>query len=257
MTAVAPFFQQSLRQLHRDASLRSPASSFLYLRACIAQLPHHVSPRSSSLLRACSAEYMDVPDYVLDCYPPLVGSVLRCQYLLQQRHSSLATAGCCPATGRGWRSCSCSLCTRETAGVCTREGPSCFGWSRVKQPWRVQNTSTLTHWCGQHRSNYRKADEIAGHTCSRHSQFLTAKCASATPRKLNTRALCSRFHVILRPRMSCSSSIARRMFLSTPSQLQTHTRDKRFKTELYSDVCLSVNFSEHAVAHGHRPSSSM
>ena len=55
---------------------------------------------------------------------------LRSRPSAARRLSSLATTGCCPATGLGWGGCSTSLDTRETTCVCTHACTSNFGLSR-------------------------------------------------------------------------------------------------------------------------------
>ena len=78
---------RSVCQFHRHPSLRSHSFSYLHLRKCIAQLPRHVSARSSLLRYFCSAKYQGMPDQVLDLYPPCVGWVSwRCCQQLLQRH---------------------------------------------------------------------------------------------------------------------------------------------------------------------------
>ena len=166
-------------------------------------LPFHFLSSPSGLHRSAASPCFVVPDYVFDQNPPLMGSALSVP--LQRRHSSLATAGCCPATGRGWRSCSCSSGTRETADVCIpdvlalrmvsrqtkrpRQAERLIPRLKRRRPRRVQNTSTTRA------------------TCSRHSQFFSAVSKSATP-STSIHALYLIFHVIVCPPMSCSGSIA-------------------------------------------------
>ena len=82
-----------------------------------------------------------------------------------RHHSSLASIEWVPATGRDWKSCSCSwmledrqACVgtgtpRTSDGLGTKKSAQIRA-ERWRRPWRVQKTSALAHRHGRRRGNH-------------------------------------------------------------------------------------------------------